>query len=377
MPTCCRTEISRISDETLQIQLIGNWKIGNEPASAEQLKKQLDADPAITNIVFDSRELADWDSSLLTFLLRVLVLCREKQISTDSTGLPQGVQRLVALALAVPEKKGTGKGAQKESILSRIGSSAISSMQSIVALLDFIGDSFLSFITLLRGKAHFRKSDLIVFIQDSGPQALPVVTLISVLIGLILAFVGAVQLELFGAEIYVADLVGIAMAREMGAMMTAIIMAGRTGAAFAAQLGTMQVNEEIDALKTFGFSPTEFLVLPRMLAMCLMMPLLCIYADIMGMLGGLFVGVAMLDIPLIQYFHETSAAVGLDDVAVGLVKSVVFGVIIAYAGCYQGMRCGRSASAVGEATTSAVVAAIVAIIVFDGIFAVLTNMLSI
>ena len=230
---------------------------------------------------------------------------------------------------------------------------------------------------LLVGKARFRRSDLGLIIQDCGVKALPIVSLISFLVGLILAFMGAVQLQLFGAQIYVADMVGIAMVREMGAMMTGIIMAGRTGAAFAAQLGTMQVNEEIDALTTLGISPMEFLVLPRMLALILMMPLLCLYSNLMGILGGFLVGVGMLDITPMQYFIETQAAVDLTNIALGVFKGVVYGIMIALAGCLQGMQCGRSASAVGAAATSAVVSAIVLIVVSCGIFAVLTNALGI
>src|SRR5262249_42661737 len=147
-----------------------------------------------------------------------------------------------------------------------------------------------------RGAARFRRSDFLQILQECGGQALPIVSLISFLVGVILAYVGAIQLRTFGAQVYVADLVGIAMTREMGAMMAAIIMAGRTGAAFAAQLGTMQVNEEIDALQTLGIPAMEFLVLPRMLALALMMPLLGLYADLMGILGGAAVGVGLLDI---------------------------------------------------------------------------------
>lgn len=244
-------------------------------------------------------------------------------------------------------------------------------------MLGFIGEAFLAFGRLLVGRARFRRSELVLIIQECGAQALPIVSLISVLVGLILAFVGAVQLKMFGAQIYVANLVAIAMVREMGAMMTGIIMAGRTGAAFAAQLGTMQVNEEIDALKTMGLSPLEFLVLPRMLALILMMPLLVLYADLMGILGGVVVGIGMLDLSFSQYFEQTRAAITLTDLWLGVGKGVIFGVLVALAGCLRGMQCGRSASAVGDAATSAVVTAIVAIIVSDGLFAVITNVLGI
>jgi phospholipid/cholesterol/gamma-HCH transport system permease protein len=230
---------------------------------------------------------------------------------------------------------------------------------------------------MMTARARFQSRDLWVLIQECGVQALPIVSLISVLVGLILAFVGAVQLQQFGAQIFVADLVAIAMTREMGAMMAAIIMAGRTGAAFAAQLGTMQVNEEIDALKTLGISPIDFLVLPRMTALILMLPLLTIYADVLGIIGGALVGVVMLDLPPILYWNQTVQAITLNDVLLGVGKSAVFGVLIALSGCLRGIQSGRSASAVGAAATSAVVTAIVLIVVFDGIFAVIANILGI
>ena len=222
-------------------------------------------------------------------------------------------------------------------------------------MLQFLGEAMESFGRLTIGRARFRRSDLVDIIFECGAAALPIVTLISFLVGLILAFVGAIQLTQFGAQIYVADLVGIAMAREMGALMTAIIMSGRTGAAFAAQLGTMQVNEEIDALTTFGLSPMDFLVLPRMIALILMMPLLCIYADLMGILGGALVGVGMLKLSVTEYVNETINGVSLTDFSVGIFKSAIFGVLVAICGCMRGIQCGRSASAVGLAATSAVV----------------------
>jgi phospholipid/cholesterol/gamma-HCH transport system permease protein len=206
---------------------------------------------------------------------------------------------------------------------------------------------------------------------------LPIVSLISLLVGLILAFVGAIQLKMFGAQVYVASLVGIAMVRVMGAIMTGIIMAGRTGASFAAQLGTMQVNEEIDALKTMGFSPMEFLVLPRMLALIVMMPLLCVYADLMGMLGGFLVGVGMLDLGVMEYYNMTKVTVKLSYLWIGLSYGAVFGALVALSGCMRGMQCGRSASAVGDATTSAVVTGIVSIIVATAIITIIYSVLGI
>ncbi|HUL51074.1 MAG TPA: ABC transporter permease, partial [Candidatus Nitrosotalea sp.] len=210
-----------------------------------------------------------------------------------------------------------------------------------------------------------------------GPQALGIVALINFLVGLILAFVGAVELMRFGASIYVADLVGIATVREMGCLMTGIIMCGRTGAAFAAQLGTMKVNEEITALQTFGISPIEFLVLPRIVALVLVMPFLCAFADAISIAGGFVVSAGMLDVTPAEYFNRTVHAIQLKSFLLGIGKGCVFGFLVAYTGCLRGMQSGSDAAAVGEAATRAVVTGITAIIASDGVFAVLTHALQI
>ena len=208
-------------------------------------------------------------------------------------------------------------------------------------------------------------------------MALPIVGIINVLLGVILAFMGAVQLQQFGAQIYVADLVALGQTREIAPMMTGIVMAGRTGAAYAAQLGTMQVNEEIDALKTFGFSPMDFLVLPRMLALAIMFPLLVLYADALGIFGGYLIGVGVLELSTMEYIEQTRHAIGISDIALGIFKGGVFGILVAVTGCMHGMQSGRSASAVGDATTKAVVSGIIAIVFMTVVFAMLTNLLGI
>jgi len=228
-----------------------------------------------------------------------------------------------------------------------------------------------------QGKARYQKRELWLLIQECGPDALPIVTLIALLVGLILAYVGALQLEMFGAQVYVANLVGIGTVREMGAMMTAVIMAGRTGSAYAAQLGTMQVNEEIDALKTLGLSPMEFLIIPRMAALILMVPLLTLYADLVGIVGGGLAAVTVFDLTVLEYATQTQASLNMHDVLVGLIKAAVFGVLIATAGCLRGIQCKRSAQAVGAAATSAVVTAIVAIVVSDAMLTIVITRIGI
>jgi len=368
--------IQEQADRVLLVQIGGDWKIGRDLPSSTPLQNALGAAP-VSRLSFDTSALTDWDSGLLTFLLKIAALCRERSIKLDQEGLPEGVSRLLALATAVPPRADARRGAHKTSMLARLGEEVIELWSGALAMLAFLGETSVAMLRCVSGRARFRASSLWEFIQECGPNALPIVTLISVLVGLILAFVGAVQLRLFGAQIYVANLVGLGMAREMGAMMTAIIMAGRTGAAFAAQIGTMQVNEEIDALQTLGISPVEFLVLPRMLALVFMMPLLCLYSDFMGILGGGLIGVGMLDITPSEYYNQTKEAIRLMDFTVGLIKSGVFGVIVALSGCLRGIQCGRSSSAVGLATTSAVVTAIVAIVVADSILTIIYDRLGI
>jgi len=375
MPALLSTD--RHEKGILIVRLAGSWHMGEPVPSEGVVFEELERQPRPKGIAFDTRKLAEWDSSLLTFLIKVINHCKKKRIRMAKKGLPQGAQRLIALATAVPEKKDTGKEQVSKGFITQVGENTVNFFHSGGEMLAFIGEAFFAFLKLLAGKANFRRSDMLLIIQECGAQALPIVSLISLLVGLILAFVGAVQLMMFGAQIYVADLVGIAMVRVLGAVMTGIIMAGRTGASFAAQLGTMQVNEELDALTTLGVSPMEFLVLPRMLALVLMMPLLCLYADMMGVLGGLIVGVSMLNLDVLEYYHQTTQAIRLNDLWIGLFHGAVFGVLVASAGCLRGMQCGRSASAVGEATTSAVVTSIVAIIVATAIITVICNVIGI
>ena len=360
-------KIDRQPDESFVIHLGGDWKLENKLPDTGEVQKQLASGPKTARVSFETQSLTGWDSGLLIFLIKIVEHCAKKSINVDKGGLPQGVQRLFDLATAVPERMGARREVRRVSFLARVGESAIVFRDSTKEMLAFIGEATIAFVRLLTGRAKFRSHDLFLTIQECGVAALPIVSLISLLVGLILAFVGAIQLRMFGAQLYVADAVGIGMVRVMGAIMTGIIMAGRTGAAFAAQLGTMQTNEEIDALQTLGISPMEFLVLPRMLALMLMMPLLCVYADLMGILGGFIVGVGMLDITPMQYYNETKAAVSFTNISIGLVHSAVFGVLVALSGCLRGIQCGRSASAVGEAATSAVVTGIVSIIVATAI----------
>lgn len=367
---------SRANDATLVLRLAGAWHLQPDLPDPSAVQHEIESTPP-KRISFDTTQLTAWDSGLLTFLIKVSDVCKAHQITAERDGLPSGVRRLLALSEAVPERAGARQGLVVPSWLARIGSAVLDARQPILEMLGFIGQVTVALGRLVRGRARFRVVDLLLLIQQAGAQALGIITLISFLVGLILAFVGAVQLEQFGAAIYVANLVGIAMVREMGAMMTGIVMAGRTGAAYAAQLGTMKVTQEIDALTTMGISPLDFLVLPRMIALCLMMPLLCLYADFIGILGGAAVGTGMLKLPLLVYYNQTAAAVHIKDLVGGVFKASVYGVLIAVSGCLRGMQCGSSSSAVGDAATSAVVTGIVFIISACGVFAVVFYVLGI
>lgn len=355
----------------LTLRLEGAWLVSSRRPSVESVLTpgaQAAAEPQ--TLRFDATELGAWDSTLLTFIARLEEAAAHRRIGIDRSGLPRGARRLLELAEAVPERGGARSSDAGASFLERVGRDALSRGQAARDILAFVGDATLSVGRLVRRRARFRGSDLALFLQQAGAEALPIVTLISFLVGMILAFVGAVQLEQFGAAIYVANLVGIAIVREMGAMMTAIVMAGRTGAAYAAQLGSMKVTQEIDALRTMGIAPFDFLVLPRMLALVVMLPMLCLYANVVGILGGAVVGVLLLDLSPFAYFQQTNGAIRLGDLVGGVCKAGVYGLLIALAGCLRGMQCGSSSSAVGDATTAAVVSSIVAIIGACGLFAV-------
>ena len=361
--------------EALLIVLGGRWRIDQDLPSAATLKTRLAA--PVRRIGFDASELTDWDSGLLTFVAGIIKSSADLGISVDSSGLPPGAQRLLAMASAVPEQKLSGRPVGADGLFAQVGEATLAFFRGVPQMLGFLGEVVLSLLRLISGRARFRARDLWLEIEEVGPRALPIVSVISFLVGLILAYLGADQLKLVGAQIFIADLVAIGMVREVGALMTGIIIAGRTGAAFAAQLGTMQVNEEIDAYKVLGISAIDFLVLPRMLALMLMVPLLTLYSGFIGMLAGLLVSVTIFDIGVFEYYTETLRALEFKQFAVGLSKGTVYGAMIAFAGCLRGMQCGRSAEAVGHAATSAVVTAILLITIAASIMTVVYYQLGI
>ncbi|MPL57227.1 hypothetical protein SDC9_02726 [bioreactor metagenome] len=360
----------------LRVSVGGRWNLDEPwPLEAMAALSQV-ADQRIREVRLESADLGQWDSTLLVFLVQMVKAARARELPVH-TELPEGLERLIKLAFAVPAKAGSERSKTDAGFVTRVGESVLALPPKIADFLNFLGEIVLSIWRLFLGRAKMRPMDLFAAMHECGVAALPIISLTSLLFGLILAFVGAVQLTQFGAQIYVAGLVGIGMLRVMGAIMVGVVMAGRVGAAYAALIGTMQVNEEVDALSTLGISPHDFLVLPRVLALMAMIPLLTLYADLMGIIGGFLVGTTMLRLNPMEYINATIQMVPFKHLIIGLVYGTVFGAIVAVAGCYQGIRCGRSAQAVGQATTTAVVQAIVGIIVATAIITVICNVLDV
>jgi phospholipid/cholesterol/gamma-HCH transport system permease protein len=320
----------------------------------------------IDAIGFDTSELGAWDSSLLVFLLRGRSYCEAHRLEFRLDSLPDDIGRLLELTRAVPERKAE-REEEAASLFARIGGQGIAWYDGLMAAMAFLGEVGTGFgrLFLLRGRLRWR--DFWVVVQSTSSGALPIVTLISFLVGLIIAFLGAVVLRRLGAGYFVSYLVGYGMLREMAALMTGIIMAGRTGAAFAAELGSMKITEEIDALRTLGLSPIDHLVLPRVLGIFVTMPLLTIYAVFVGTLGGLIVAVTLLQLTAGQFVGGLLTPLTLGDGLLGVFKGTVFGLIIGIAGCMRGMQTGNGAGAVGRAATSAVVTSITSIIAANAV----------
>lgn len=360
----------------LVVRTSGSWSIAHGLSDAGTLEKALAAgtDGAKT-LDFDCSGVSDYDSSLICWILKCVSLCRAKGVEANLDSLPENMRRLATLALgtrgnvAQPQR-----GIHEENIFFRIGERVTNIADNFSRQLDFLGETVCAFGRLFRGKARCRRRDTLYFIQCCGIDALPIISLISFITGMILAYIGAMQLERFGAIIYVVSLIAIAMFREMGVIMTSVIMCGRTGSAFAAQIGSMQASEEISALRVLGISPVDYLVLPRILALTLMMPLLTLYSNVIGLIGG-FAVVSPMGVTLDQFWNMTVMTMSLNHLFCGLAKSVVFGWLVAWAGCYRGMVAGKSSLDVGEAATSASVLGITLIVIGDGIFAVLFNIL--
>ena len=355
-------------DGEMHVRLEGQWSGNAKRPALPDFDERMWT--GISLVRLDSSALCGHDSALLAWLLRLAQSCDARKLPFNAEALPEGLQKLLVLARTVPAQP-RREEAQRSGLVASVGESALRLWSDLLKAATFTGEITLSLLRLLRGRARFRLGELLWQIEACGVRALPIVSLISFLIGTVLAYMGAVQLGRFGAQIYIADLVAIGMVREIGALMTGIILAGRTGAAYAAQLGTMEVNEEIDAFRTLGISPIDYLVLPRLLALVLMVPLLTMYSDIVGIIAGMFIAGAVFDVGVTEYVNETVRALSFTHIVIGIVKGTIYGALVAFSGCLRGIQCGRNAQAVGEAATSAVVTAILLITVFGSLLTVM------
>lgn len=341
----------------------------------ETLLKQLET-TSVQKLELNLEGVTNQNTALVAFVYRIIKKANMRSIFVELTRTSSDLKSLLDLALAVDRKPSLEKKASF-SFLESIGLKAIALYSDFKKGCGFIKESLLSLNRLFFHKSLMRMADLNDALDSCGPKALGIVMLISFMVGLILAFVGAIQLKTFGAQIYVASLVTIGMIRIMGAIMVGIIMAGRTGASYSASIGTMQVNEELDALKTMGIPIHDFLVLPRVLALVIAMPLLVLLSDFAGMLGGASVGVLMLGIPAEEYWKYAIEAFGLANFLVGVFHGFVFAFIIAWCGCYYGVYCERNAQSVGVSTTKAVVSSIVWMIILTGLITLMCEVMGI
>jgi len=359
--------VARGADGKVTVRLAGRWSVHERGADAAPAVRAIEG---ASGLCYDCSELAAWDSSILGVIAELSAAATQHSVAHDTAGLPEGARRLLALAERAPHAD-PPPHRPPLGIFARIGLFAVRGVEEVQHGLAFLGELTVAMLRTVLGRAHVRGRDVLAQLQRTGVEGLPIIALIGFLIGVILAFVGSLELGRFGAQAYIADLVGLGMVREVGALMTAIVVAGRTGAAFAAELATMKVTQEIDALKVVDLSPIELLVVPRVLALTAMVPLLAAYAAVLGIIGGAVIGIIVLGVPPRDYLSHTIAIIGAKDVIGGLVKAATYGLVVGIGGCAAGLRADAGAAAVGEATTRAVVTGIVFVTLVCGLYAVL------
>jgi phospholipid/cholesterol/gamma-HCH transport system permease protein len=367
-------QIRRMNGRTVLV-LAGDWiaQSGRIPEfSLDQPLGSWGGDP----LVFDTTHLGRWDSGLIAFLWEAKRAAVTAALAVDSSTLPEAARKMLGLLpdrMAVP-------GPPRRRVFrpfNWLGGKTLDMLTGLGELTQLLAVTVQGALRVAVATALMRAIDLIDNIRAAGPSALIIVSVVNFLLGAILAFVGAVQLRRFAADIFVANLVGLALVREMAAVMTAIVMAGRTGGAYAARIATMRGNEELDALEVVGIPVSEYLILPAVLALVFMMPLLYLYGCLVGMLGGFVVSISMLNITALGFLHQTLDAIPFDQFVFGFVKTIAFAIMIGVTSCQIGLRAGRSAADVGIAATRAVVVGIVGVIAMDAIFAVIADAIGI
>ncbi len=332
----------------------------------------------VHKITLNLSELTNYDSYLIILINEIKEYCSSENIEFELTGLNDNLQNFINILL--PKQKETPPIEHKSFLVayfSNIGEVVRIIFSDLFKLVEFIGEVAKNFLLAVFNLKLIRWKDFPHHFLNAGVNAVPITSLIVFLIGLISGYQGAVQLSQFGADIYLADLVGISITRELSPLMVAIIVAGRSGSAFAAEIGTMKVSEEIDALTTMGFDRIQFLVLPRVIAVALAMPFLVIICDLVGIIGGLIAGLATLDITISSFFAQLNVALNYGHVFSGIIKSIVFGLLIATIGCFRGFQVQGGAESVGRYTTASVVSGVFLVILTDAVFVFLLSALGI
>jgi phospholipid/cholesterol/gamma-HCH transport system permease protein len=343
-----------------------------------QLELQLNdiAWPSVANLEIDGSAISAMDTSGAWLLHRTVHALEQQGHNVRIHGLRQEFGSLLDL-ISVRTGQLVQPAQSKEGLLASIGRRAWYGLGNLYGILAFVGESAIVLLRSIVQPRRIRWRTILHNLQTAGFEALPIVGLLSFLMGVVIAYQGADQLQRIGANIYIADLVGLTMLRELSPLLTAIIVAGRSGSAYAAQIGTMKVTEEIDALRTIGVVPQELLVLPKLLALIIALPLLTVYADVTGVFGGMIMARSKLDVSFGVFFDRLGDAISLSSFLTGIVKAPVFAAIIALVGCFQGFQVGGSADSVGRQTTTSVVQAIFLVILADALFSVVFNWLKI
>jgi len=360
--------------QAVKVCCSGAWTVQGMTHLEQQLKDIVW--PAAADVEIDGSALSALDTAGAWLLHRTVSALEQQGRHVRIIGLRPVFSSLLNL-IAERAALSLSPVQSREGVLASIGRQAWRSLENLTGLLAFIGESSIALLRLFVQPRRIRWRTILHNLQTAGFEALPIVGLLSFLLGVVIAYQGADQLQRFGANIYIADLVGLAMLRELSPLLTAIIIAGRSGSAYAAQIGTMKVTEEIDALRTIGIPPQELLVLPKMLALVIALPLLTVYADVTGIFGGMIMARSKLDVSFDMFINRLGDAISLSSFLTGIVKAPVFAAIIALVGCFQGFRVGGSADSVGRQTTLSVVQAIFLVIVADALFSVVFNWLDI
>jgi phospholipid/cholesterol/gamma-HCH transport system permease protein len=365
--------VEKKGPEHWYLTLSGNISAENSSTFLNDLATYLYGKP-VSDVTFDFSGIRYFDSTAAAIIAQTKLELEKRgsHVSLINIKLEiQGLFNVLKLESLLSEKARLKE--KRSGIITRIGEASINFARDARFSCNYLGDVTIGLSYAIRYPSKIRWNELFIYIERTGIEAVPIVLLINFLVGFIMAFQAAVQLRQFGANIFVADLVGLAIVRELGPLMTAIIVAGRSGAAFAAEIGTMKVSEEIDALKSMGLDPTRFLIVPKVLAAVITVPTLTLLADIVGIFGGMVVGVMFLDLTPWGYIAQTHRAIDILDIFSGYFKSIVFALLISGVGCMRGLQVEGGAQGVGRSTTSAVVSGIFLIIMYDALFTLMFN----